>query len=80
MFARIYLHELQIFPAAPAPGCSLYLDVRNLVAVAGLALCPREPAIDQVLQSCVYLAQQILSKAGKGLDNTESIRTGAKEV
>lgn len=80
MLPCIYLHELQISPAAPAPGRSLYLDVRNLIAVAGLALCPREPAIDQVLQPCVYLAQHVLSKAGKGLDNTESSRTGAKEV
>lgn len=70
MLTCMYLYELQNSPAAPSPGCSVYLDVRDLVAVTGLALCPREPAMDQVLQHCVYLAQQVLSEAGKGPDNS----------
>lgn len=73
----IYLYELQNSPAVPAP--VLYQDVRDLVAVTGLALCPREPAMDQVLQLCVYLVQQVSSKAGKGPDNTECSRAGTKK-
>lgn len=77
MLTCIYLYELQNSPAVPAP--VLYQDVRDLVAVTGLALCPREPAMDQVLQLCVYLVQRVSSKAGKGPDNTECSRAGTKK-
>jgi len=60
-----YLDNLQNFPAAPAPGCSLYLDARDLAVVTGLAPCPRELAVNQILQRWAHLAQQVSNKAGK---------------
>lgn len=67
MFTCTYLYKLQNSPAVPAPGCSFHLDARTLAAVAvtGLAPCPREPAMDQVLQHWAYIAQQVSNKAGK---------------